>query len=149
MNFATRYQLDEMLTASPSRLIVMLYDEAIESLTTAASAARSGDIEMRCNAVTAAIEIVGTLYMTLDVDRGGDVARNLGAIYAHIINRLPQVNLNRDPRIAEEAIGLLKPLRASWNELDVTMGAGMVEDMLPDLAATASHEMNGTNVGAF
>ena len=149
MNFATRYQLDEMLTASPSRLIVMLYDEAIESLTTAASAARSGDIEMRCNAVTAAIEIVGTLYMTLDVDRGGDVARNLGAIYAHIINRLPQVNLNRDPRIAEEAVGLLKPLRASWNELDISMASGMAEELLPDLALTGSDEMNGTHLGAF
>jgi flagellar protein FliS len=149
MNIATRYQLDEMLTASPSRLIVMLYDEAIEALTTAAEAARAGDIETRCNAVTAAIEIVGTLYMTLDVERGGDVARNLGVIYAHIINRLPQVNLNRDPRIAEEAIGLLKPLRSSWNELDVSMGAGLAEDMLPDLSLVAAEEMNGKSLGAF
>lgn len=144
MTIATRYPLAEMMTASPSRLVVMLYDEAIEALNTAAAAARSGDIEMRCNAVNTAIEIVGLLYMTLDTDRGGDVARNLGAIYAHIINRLPQVNLNRDARIAEEAVGLLTPLRASWNELDISMAAGMAEEMMPDLAMTGSDEMNGT-----
>ena len=149
MTIATRYQLDEMLTASPSRLIVMLYDEAIVALNTAVDAAASGDIETRCNAVNAAIEIVGTLYMTLDIERGGDVARNLGAIYAHIINRLPQVNLNRDPRIADEAIALLKPLRASWNELDISMTAAMADEMLPELTLTAATEMNGTNLGAF
>jgi flagellar protein FliS len=148
MTLATRYQLDEMLTASPSRLVVMLYDEAIDALTTAAAAARAGDIEMRCNAVNAAIEIVGMLYMTLDTERGGDVAHNLGAIYAHIINRLPQVNLSRDPRVAEEAIGLLTPLRASWNELDIAMAAGMADEMMPELALTGSDEMNGTAVVA-
>lgn len=149
MKIATRYQLDEMLIASPSRLIVMLYDEAIEALNTAAAAARSGDIETRCNAVNAAIEIVGLLYLTLDLERGGDVARNLGAIYAHIINRLPQVNLNRDPRVAEEAIGLLQPLRASWNELDISITSGLADGMLHELTAAASGEMNGTHPGAL
>lgn len=147
MTVTTRHQLDEMLTASPSRLVVMLYDEAIDALNTAAAAARSDDIETRCNAVNTGIEIVGLLYMTLDIERGGDVARNLGAIYAHIINRLPQVNLNRDPRIAEEAVGLLMPLRASWNEIDISMAASM-DDMLPELALTGSDEMNGTVANA-
>jgi flagellar protein FliS len=146
MNISYRYQLDEMLTASPSRLVVMLYDEAIEALNTAAAAARSNDIETRCNAVTAAIEIVGMLYMTLDTDRGGDVAGNLGVIYAHIINRLPQVNLTRDPRAAEEAISLLTPLRASWNELDISVASAMADDMLPEFAMTASPEINGKSV---
>jgi flagellar secretion chaperone FliS len=149
MNIATRYDLDEMMIASPSRLVVMLYDEAIEALNLAAAATRTGDIETRCNAVTAAIEIVGLLYMTLDMDRGGDVAHNLGALYAHIINRLPQVNLNRDPRIAEEAVGLLTPLRASWNELDISIACGIADEMLPAMALTTTDEKNGTSAGAF
>ena len=146
MNITTRYPLDEMMIASPSRLVVMLYDEAIDALNLAAAATRSGDIETRCNAVTAAIEIVGLLYMTLDTDNGGDVAHNLGAIYAHIISRLPQVNLARDPRVAEEAISLLTPLRASWNELDVGMASQLFND-LPELVTT-SDKKNGTTAAA-
>ena len=133
MKITPHVPLEQMISASPSRLIVMLYDEAIAALREAIRAARAGDIEARCNSVNAALEIVGYLYMTLDDVRGGDVALNLGAIYAHIIARLPQVNVQQDPRIAEEAIALLKPLRASWNELDQALSAGLVEVILPEL----------------
>ncbi len=144
MKITPHVPLEQMICASPSRLIVMLYDEAIAALREAIRAARAGDIETRCNAVNAALEIVGYLYMTLDDVRGGDVARNLGTIYAHIIARLPQVNVSRDPTIAEEAIGLLKPLRAAWNELDQALSGGLVDVILPELATVeASHETTG------
>jgi flagellar protein FliS len=134
MKITPHIPLEDMISASPSRLIVMLYDEAIAAMREAAHAARTGQIEARCNAVSAALEVVGYLYMTLDETHGGDVARNLGAIYAHIIARLPQVNMAQDPAIAEEAIALLKPLRASWNELDQQLSAGLAEQILPELA---------------
>ncbi|MBX6323722.1 MAG: flagellar export chaperone FliS [Rhodospirillaceae bacterium] len=141
MKITPHVPLEQMICASPSRLIVMLYDEAIAALREAIHAARAGDIETRCNAVNAALEIVGYLYMTLDDARGGDVARNLGAIYAHIIARLPQVNVAQDPAVAEEAIGLLKPLRAAWAELDQALSNGLAEVILPELAEVgASHQ---------
>jgi flagellar protein FliS len=134
------HPLDDMIAASPTRLVVMLYDETLAALRQAARAARVGDIETRCNAINAALEIVGYLYMTLDETRGGDVALNLGAIYAHVIARLPQANVVQDAGIIEETIGLLKPLRASWNEIDKAMAAGLAEQLLPELAVMAGAE---------
>jgi flagellar protein FliS len=122
MKIVTRTSLDAILSASPSRQIVMLYDEAMSALRTAVMAVAAEDIETRCNAVTTATEIVGYLYMTLDEANGGDVAQNLGALYGHIISRLPRVNLYNEVEAAEEAIALLEPLRDSWAELDNSMG---------------------------
>ena len=131
MKIIVRHRLEEMRAATPSRLVVMLYDEAIGALQAAIAAATRGDIETRCNSVTAATEIVGYLYMNLDLEQGGEVADNLGAIYAHIMHRLPRVNLYNDAETAEEAISLLEPLRESWNELDSRIVAGIPDEMMP------------------
>jgi flagellar protein FliS len=110
--------IEQLLEASPSRLIVMLYDETIRRLEAAIEAVASGDIEMRCSSVNRAIEIVCHLYLTLDLEQGGDVAEKLSAIYRFLLGRLPRVNLDNDAEPAREAIRLLAPVRQSWTELD-------------------------------
>ena len=117
MTIIRNYDLDALIEAEPARRIVMLYDEAIAAIRIAGMAATSGDIEGRCNAVTAALEIVGFLYMSLDTEQGGEVAANLGAIYAHVLAQLPRVNIYNDIETAERMVTMLEPLRDSWNEL--------------------------------
>jgi flagellar protein FliS len=121
MTIIRHCDIDSLMEAEPARQVVMLYDEAIAAIRIAGMAAASGDIEGRCNAVTAAMEIVGFLYMNLDSDQGGEVANNLGSIYAYILSQLSRVNLYNDTETAERMVGLLEPLRDSWNGL-----AGMV-----------------------
>jgi len=146
MKILSSYGSEELMAATPSRLVVMLYDEAIGALRTAAIAARNGEIEQRFNATIAAGEIIGYLYMNLDVVHGGEIADSLGAIYAHVLRRLPQVNVHNDADVAEEAIRLLRPLRRSWVELDRLANAG--EDAMAGFgegatAPAAASAMNG------
>lgn len=136
MSIVTKHRLEDMMAATPSRMVVMLYDEAISALRTSVMAIAAGDIECRCNCVTAALEIVGHLYLCLD-EQGGDVARNLGAIYGHIIGRLPLVNFYNDHEVAEEVIALLETLRDSWTELDARIAAGTA-DLTVDPAVIAA-----------
>jgi flagellar protein FliS len=110
--------IERLLEASPSQLVVMLYDETLKNLETAIAAVGSGDIETRCVAINHAIEIVSHLYLTLDTEQGGEIAEKLGAIYAFVLTRLPRVNLHNDVSAAREAIRLLTPMRDSWRELD-------------------------------
>jgi flagellar protein FliS len=117
MTIIRHCDIDSLIEAEPARRIVMLYDEAIAAIRIAGMAAASGDIEGRCNAVTAAMEIVGFLYMTLDSEQGGEVAANLGSIYAHVMAQLPRVNVYNDVETAERMVAMLEPLRDSWNEL--------------------------------
>ena len=117
MTIIRHCDIDSLMEAEPARQVVMLYDEVIAAIRIAGMAAASGDIEGRCNAVTAAMEIIGFLYVTLDAEQGGDVAANLGSIYAHIMSQLPRVNLYNDSETAERLVNMLEPLRDSWNEL--------------------------------
>ena len=127
MRVMTKHSLEDMLAASPSRMVVMAYDEAIGALRTSVMAIHAGDIECRCNSVTAAMEIIGHLWLSLDPELGGKVAESLGTLYGHMINRLPMVNMYNDAEIAEEVIGLLEPLRDSWIELDARIADGTAD----------------------
>ncbi len=102
----------------PCRLIVMLYDEAIAGLRATIAAIEAGDIEARCNASARVTEVVSQLYLSLDMEQGGEIAENLGRIYNLIIVEMPQVNFNNDAPLVARMINLLLPLRNSWYGLD-------------------------------
>ncbi len=133
--------IERILEASPSRLVVMLYDEALKNLETAIAAIERGDIETRCHAVNRTIEIVYHLYLTLDLEQGGEIAQKLSAVYRFVLARLPRANVANDAEPAREAIRLLTPMRASWHELDerieASVGASEVT-MVSSMAAPAA-----------
>lgn len=110
--------IEELLDASPSRLVVMLYDETLARLEAAVAAVERGDIESRCIAVNKAIEIVCHLHVTLDTEQGGEIAAKLADLYRFLLARLPAVNVHNDAEPARLAIRLLTPMRNSWTELD-------------------------------
>ena len=140
MSIITSYRLEDMMAAAPSRIVVMLYDEAIGALRTAIEACKEDDIKGRCSAVTAAIEIIGHLSMNLDIERGGEVALGLCTIYRQLIGQLPRVNLYNDFETAEEAIAVLEPLRDSWEQLDrMVAEAGNADGAAAMHAATTAH----------
>jgi flagellar protein FliS len=133
--------VERILDASPSRLIVMLYDEALKNLETAVAAIESGDIETRCHAINQTVEIICHLYLTLDAQQGGEIAEKLGAVYRFVLARLPRVNVTNDADPAREAIRLLTPMRASWRELDERIEASVAASeslMLQPSAARAA-----------
>ena len=102
----------------PCRLIVMLYDEAIAGLRATIAAIEAGDIEARCNASARVTEVISQLYLSLDMEQGGEIAENLAGIYNLIIVEMPQVNFNNDAPLVARMINLLLPLRNSWYGLD-------------------------------
>lgn len=117
---------DELRDVSQAGLVVMYYDEIIDNLRSAGDAAASGDIETRHNCVAAASELIAQLYVSLDLENGGEVAANLARIYDFILTRLPSISLDNDARLATQLADMLLPLRASWVELDEKIAAGEV-----------------------
>jgi flagellar secretion chaperone FliS len=108
----------EIATSSTSRLVVMLYDEAIYQLSLSIKAVSAGDISARFNAVAMTANLVEHLHSALDFAQGGEIAEQLGTVYRFIMNRLPRINLYNDSETAAQMIDLLEPLRDSWHALD-------------------------------
>ncbi len=111
------YQTERIMTSDPATLLAMLYDKTVYCLKAAVQAIHNDDVETRWENNHRAQEIITHLFRTLDLEKGGEVASNLEALYGYMLLRLPDVDANNDARVAEEVIELLEPLRASWNEL--------------------------------
>lgn len=114
----------EVTRARPTRVVVMLYEEAIASLVAAIEAMEQNEIEERCNRVNVVTEIVATLHMSLDMENGGEIADRLGSLYRFILAQLIRVNIHSDAAGAAKIIELLTPLRNAWEEVDQRMADG-------------------------
>jgi flagellar protein FliS len=116
-NSVSKYQTQQVMTASPARLVCMLYDRAILSLKEAVAAIEAGQIEARWRANKRATDIIAHMWTTLDTERGGEIAANLADLFKYMLSRLPQIDFDNDPAPAREVIRLLEPLRESWHKV--------------------------------
>lgn len=116
-NAAQIYGAQQVTTASPAKLVFMLFEKAIACLKEAMRAIDAGDIAGRCNANCKAMEIILHLSTTLDMEKGGEIAHNLDRIYDFSLRHLIDVDMRNDPQPAQDVINLLSPLRDSWKEL--------------------------------
>jgi flagellar protein FliS len=108
-------------SASPHRLIVMLFDGARAAVSSASAHMRGRDIAAKCKSISQAIAIIdGGLKASLDLNVGGDLAKNLSDLYAYMTQRLLHANLNNDLGALEEVSRLLEQLGSAWATLAAT-----------------------------
>lgn len=133
------YQTEKIMTSDPATLVAMLYDKAVACLKAAVQAIHSNEIETRWKKNHRAQEIISHLLKTLDMEKGGEIASNLEALYGYMLLRLPEVDVNNDARAAEEVIELLEPLQASWNEVTESSADIKMDDHweIDEIAAVA------------
>ncbi len=109
----------KVLAANPHRLITLLYDGAIESLSQAVDHLRAGRAEQRQRMSTKAVSIVVEgLRACLNREHGGEIANNLDALYEYIVRLVFDANRKNDEAGYAEAIRLLTELRGAWSEID-------------------------------
>ena len=130
------YGPERVMAADPVALVAMLYDKAVLSLKAAVQAIHKDEIEVRWKNSHRAREIINHLCMTLDLEKGGEIASNLEALYAYMLQRLLDVDVKNDARAAEDVIELLEPLRASWSELARTSADIKIDES--DIVAVAA-----------
>jgi flagellar secretion chaperone FliS len=117
---AQAYVTDSIVTAGPAQLVLALYDGALGAIERAramlvigAHDAHSG-IEAVHTQLVKAQRIVTELRVTLDHERGGDIARNLDALYEFCLRTLVDANLAKDSTKLTPASDVLRSLRDTW-----------------------------------
>jgi flagellar secretion chaperone FliS len=114
---ANAYNQTHVQTRSPLELVVMLYDGALRFLDQAADAMDANDMSAKAVALSRALAILAELQNTLNVQDGGDVARQLDALYTHATERLLDANVRRSSGPIREVTALLRPLRDAWAQV--------------------------------
>jgi flagellar protein FliS len=110
-----RYLQDSVNTASPGRLLVMLYDRLVMDLIQGEEALRSDDRNLSAERLTHAQEILLELRTTLNVDAWSG-APGLASLYSFLITELIQANIKRDADKVVACRALIEPLRDAWRE---------------------------------
>lgn len=105
-------------SASPEKLISMLFDGARTAIRQAQVALEANDIPARGKAISKAVAIVSEgLRAALNLEAGGEVAANLYNLYEYIERCLLQANLRADAGKLAEADKLLAEIAEAWNEM--------------------------------
>ena len=112
-----KYLSQQVMSASPAKLVAMLYDRAIALLNDAVEAIEVGDTQRRWKSNSKATEIIGELWRALDLENGNEIAENLNRLYGFMIMRLTMVDVENNAQAARDVIRLLEPIRRSWHEL--------------------------------
>ena len=112
-----RYIENQVLSADPVGLVVLLYEGAIEALLRARTSLQEGNIPERSAAISKAMEIVLELQSSLDHENGGEIANGLVQLYSYIQERLAVANAQQQPAPLEEALNLLMVVYESWKEI--------------------------------
>jgi flagellar secretion chaperone FliS len=104
--------------ASPVRLVICLYQQAIEDLRQAVLAIEKGEIEARTRKINHAITVIGQLQGSLDMERGGEVAKNLEKFYNIVRSGVVEGQVKQSARILEEQISQLVLVYEAWLEVE-------------------------------
>jgi flagellar secretion chaperone FliS len=110
-----RYVGDSVSTASPGRLVTMLYDRLVRDLVAAEAALAAADLEGANNNLIHAEEIVWELAAGLDPTKwsGGPA---LAALYQFMLAELLDANVKKDAAKVIAVRGLVEPLADAWHQ---------------------------------
>lgn len=107
-----------VISASPHKLIIMLFDGAIVSISNAIQHMKSGDIAAKGLSISKAISIIENgLRASLDKNAGGEIAVSLDALYEYMNNRLFTANIQNRLEYLVEVQNLLRDLKSSWEAI--------------------------------
>jgi flagellar protein FliS len=117
-----RYLGDQISTASPQRLLVMLYDRLALDLERAHTALTEGDRQEANAQLQHAQDIVIELHSSLRVDVW-DGGPRLAAIYTWLRSELVRANLRGNARIVADCQRIVEPLREAWTEAATSLAS--------------------------
>jgi len=134
--------------ASPLRLVILMYEQAIEDLRRAAAAQARGDVEGRTREINHALLVLGHLEATLDKTQGGQVALNLERFYQQIRVGLVEAQCQQSGAKIERQIAMLTDVHAAWCEVERATTSPPAEPPRPTASSdleTGQHSVSDWN----
>lgn len=119
----TNYLQMQIASSTPLERVVMLYDAALRAIDAARDAMATGNRVARKDALSRLIGIVSELQNTLDMERGGTIARDLDRLYDFVLTRVLDALTTQQPAPLEDARRVLAPLREAWQTIAVNPNA--------------------------
>lgn len=98
----------------PHALVLTLLDAILGRLSAARACIEKGETRRKTGFLHSSVTLLGELRGSLDMQKGGSLARNLGDLYEYMARRLIHANLNSDSAAVAEVQSLLGEIRGAW-----------------------------------
>ena len=131
--YIKQYQANNITTATPEKLMIMLFDGAIQFLQKAKTAIEEKNLQERSKNIEGARKIVRELMRTIDLENGNNVSKSLFRLYNKMATKLIKANVSRDPKLLDEVIEDLTNIRWGFQKaIDIQSGVISVEEVMKE-----------------
>lgn len=103
-----------LANADAHGLVQLLMDAVIERMNTARACIERGERVRKAKLLHSCVTLIAELRGSLNLEKGGELARNLSDLYEYMARRLILANLNSDVSVITEVMGLLGEIRGAW-----------------------------------
>ena len=122
-NAYAAYQKTNVNTASQGRLVVLLYEGAVKHLKAALNLfdenekIKPSNIEQFGIHLQKTQAIITELQVSLDMEKGGDIARNLMSLYVYFNEELMDATINHNKAKIEFVLKKVDELAGAWRTI--------------------------------
>ena len=153
--YIKQYQTSNITTATPEKLMILLFDGAIQFLMKAKVAIAENNYKERSVNIDGARKIIRELMRTIDLENGNDVSKQLFKLYNRMAMNLIKANVLRNAAKIDEVIEDLTNIRWGFQKaIEIQSGVTTLEQVMQEQAATeaqssvqSSEQDGGTNAG--
>jgi flagellar secretion chaperone FliS len=120
------YKETQIKTASQGKLIIMLYDGAIRQIDAGIHEleASTPSLDATNSVLVKAQDVITELMVSLDFEKGGDIAQRLFDLYMYFNRQLIDANVKKDPEPLRDVRRMLDELRSTWIQIVGKNAAG-------------------------
>ena len=131
--YIKQYQTSNITTATPEKLMILLFDGAIQFLQKAKTAIENKDLKGRAENIDGARKIIRELMRTIDLENGNDVSKSLFKLYNRMVMDLLKANVQRNAEKIDTVITDLTNIRWGFQKaIDIQNGTTTVEEVMKE-----------------
>ena len=117
-NIQNAYQATQISTATKEQLLLITYDIGIRSCRIAEAAldvnSKTQDFDLANREIIRAQEVIRELMVTLNTEKGGDMAQSLMRLYDYMYQQLVEANVKKDVKSIRNVRTMLEELKETW-----------------------------------
>lgn len=129
--YIKQYQASNVNTATPEKLMIMLFDGALQFLQKAKTAIAERNLVERSQNIDGARKIIRELMRTIDLENGNDVSKQLFRLYNKMAMNLIKANVQRNANLIDEVIEDISNIRWGFQKaIEIQNGTTTIEDAM-------------------
>ena len=138
--YIKQYQASNVNTATPEKLMIMMFDGALQFLQKAKIAIAEGKLQERSQNIDGARKIIRELMRTIDLENGNDVSKQLFKLYNKMAMNLIKANVQRNATLIDNVIEDITNIRWGFQKaIEIQTGVTTVEQAMLEQQASSNN----------